>query len=479
VKLNGSSVLPAWTGVVLGFAAILGYEPAGRAQSSVLSDLPVTAKSRSGQFIVHGRSSELQAPTTDVRRVGTNETVSLQPDLLAVTAERIKRRLELQLGADDRWSSVVHLQLRDARQITGPLVINTSVLRDGWRYQIVLPDRIGWERLVRTLSEAVLLERANRANDGMECALPPLWLTEGLTQLLLTDDGRDLVTESATFINRSQLRTDPLDPIRSALRGREPMSFSELSLATPEQLGDPAEFTFFRANAALFVHELLRLENGKAAVREFLHQLPASLNWQTTFLRVNSGRFDNLLAIEKWWAVAAAEALATDSRQQWPRERVLARLAELLVETADVRTDTNSPATRQSVPISQVVTAWEYPLQRDVLRRKASQLRALAMRSPPDLAPLVADYSRTLADYVATRDRGGAQSTGRTQIEVRGPMVAESTAKRLAGLDRRRQAEEQRPAPFVPRPAVYPRTTNAPPSAAIRAASASVASVGR
>ena len=412
-------------------------------------EAPVTARSVSGQFIVHGRGTDLPAPMAQVRRVGTNEVVRVRPDLLVVTAERIKRGIERQLGVQDAWRGTVHLQIRDSARVSGPLSIQARAFREGWHYYMAIPDEVGWERLVRGLTEVVLLERANRANPGEECAMVPLWLTTGLNELMLAESGRDLVTESGTLINRSERRQDPLRAPRTLLGTREPLSFSDISLAGVDQLSDPAVFSQFQASATLLTYELLREDAGRGTLAEFVRRLPENLNWQTTFLRVYGGQFTRLLDVEKWWAVASAEILASDSRQQWSRERVLSQLSELLVETADMRSDTNSPAVRQRVPLRDLIVTWDFESQRDVVRRKAAQIRALGMRAPSDVAPLVGDSAHVLEQYLSVRGRGAPSGPGKSSLEVRGQMAAEATARKLDALEARIN-QERRNAPLPP-----------------------------
>ncbi|MCW5559818.1 MAG: hypothetical protein KIT22_18530, partial [Verrucomicrobiae bacterium] len=86
--------------------------------------VPVTARSVSGQFVVHGRGITLPAPPSEVRRVGTNDLITLRPDLLAVTAERTKRGLEQILEVGDRWQGAIHLQIGDP-PATEPLAVQT------------------------------------------------------------------------------------------------------------------------------------------------------------------------------------------------------------------------------------------------------------------------------------------------------------------------------------------------------------------
>ena len=413
-------------------------------------EVPVTARSVSGQFLVHGRGTTLPAPAARVRGVGTNEVIVLRPDLLAVTAERVKRGIERLLEVNDAWRGAVHLQIRESSRIVGPLSIQPRVFRDGWQYAMPVPEEVGWERLVRGLSEVVVLERANRSNAGEECALPPLWLTTGLHELLMAASGRDLVAESGTLINRLERRPDPLRIVRSQLGGGEPMTFGEFSLLTLDDLADPGRFRLYQASTALFTHELLREPSGRASVREFIRRLPESLNWQTVFLRTHSDRFLRLLDIEKWWAVAATEALAADGSQRWPRERVLDRLAEILTETADVRLDSASLPERLTVPLRDLIVSWDYDAQREVVLRKVSQLRALGLRSPPTVAPLVNEAVQVLEDYAVARAGKGRVAASRTVAGGGGRLAAESAARKLAALEDRLDRERRNPGPVAP-----------------------------
>jgi hypothetical protein len=425
-------------------------------QSVLPVDLPVTAISRSGQFVVHGRDSSLPAPEVTVRRVGTNPMVTVRPDLLVVTAERVKNAVDRRLSATDGWQSKVHLLVRDAARAPGPVSIRSQLFRDGWQFYVPLPDSIEWNRLVRALVEVVLLERANRANGTLEIAQPPLWLSEGIAQLLLTEEGRDLVAEPATVVNRSQRKPDPLAPVRARLRGREPLPFSEFSLLTLDQLGDPERFAEYQATATLMTAEVLREESGRRWMRSFLEQLPGTLNWQTALLRTSDGTIQTLLDLEKWWAVNATVVLTTDPSQRWSRERILKRLNELRVETAEIRADTNSPAVFRTVPVTEVILKWDYPLQREVLRRKLAQWQSLVSRAPADLAPLCADYARTVHDYLNSRERAGLGPNPRGRLEARPEFIANAAVRRLTALDQRLDAELGRASSGAGGPGVVP-----------------------
>ena len=398
--------------------------------------LPIVTTSRSGQFIVHGHEGGWPRPGGDFRSVGDAEMVLLRPELLAVTSERIRQAVNLRLSTPDRAGSRVHLYLRRRHAVEGQLNILPQVIREGWIYHLELPEEVEWKRLVRALVEVVLLDEINRGNRADRCALSPLWLAEGVTELLLNEFGRDLVPESQTMLNRNARRLDPVAPVRANLVGRNPLGFTELGLPDLGQLADPAQFAYFRASSALFVSELLLDPNGPALLRGFVQQLPRHLNWQTAFLRASDGRFATLLDVEKWWAVSAANVLSRDPALLWPRERVLSELELILTETAEVRGTTNGPAARRTLTLAEIVRTWEFDAQKEVLQRKVNQLRLLGVHTPRELLPLVLESQRTLDDYLTARAGAGKDGPARMNLAPRGRVLAQSAARKLEELDR-------------------------------------------
>jgi hypothetical protein len=432
---NRSARNPVWhrwlallAGLVFGWAAL--------GAASGIPVMPVMATSRSGQFIVHGRETRLPPAGGDLKAVGQGEMISLRPELLAVTCERIRQTVKLRMGATDRAGSRVHLYLRSRHKVESQLTILPQLIREGWLYHLELPEEVEWKRLVRALVEVVLLDEINRTNQGDTCVLPPLWLAEGVTELLLNEFGRDLVPESQTTLNRNSRRLDPLGSVRSTLAGNNPLGFTELGLPELNQLADPAVLGHFRASATLFVSELLRDSQGPLWLREFLQQLPRHLNWQTAFLRASGGTFSTLLDVEKWWAVSAASVLSRDPSLHWPRERVLSELELILTETADLRAATNAPAARRTLPLSELVRTWEFEAQKEVLQRKVNQLRLLSVHAPQELLPLVIEIHRTLDDYITARAGAGRNGPARMDLAPRGRMLAQSAARKLEELDR-------------------------------------------
>lgn len=419
--------------LLLGLAAAQGQVP-------VRPEASASAASVSGQFIVHGGSSPVSVPRRELRPAGEAALIALRPDLLAVTCERVKKAVLQRLDQRDQWRGKVHLHLQRQSSPGSQVTIHPQVFRDGWQFQVSVPEPIEWHRLVRSLTEVVLLEMANRENLSVACAQPPLWLTEGMNQLLVGDYGRDLVIESQTSLVRSERKPDPLKESRLQLRGREPLGFSALTLVTAEQTAGLDSFPRFQASSALLVH-LLTDEARRARTGQFLAQLPANLNWQTTFLALNRAEFGTLLEAEKWWAVNAAHELAAAPDQFWAPAAVTARLADILTETASVRTPDGTAENPDRVTLSRVVLEWDWPTQVLVLQRKVAQLQLLLLRTPEQPAPLrrlVGESLRTLERYLAERQGAGTAATNRGEPNDRAKVLARGTARRLAALEARR-----------------------------------------
>jgi len=420
---------PWLAGVWLGWAVV-----SAAAQGALPFEAPVTAASVSGQFIIHGRNSSLPPTSNRLTAVGDEPVIELQPDILAVTCERVKAALHDRLGLRDTWRGKVHLHLQRTPAVEHPIGIRPQLYRDGWQYHLAVTDRVEWDRLVRALVEVVLLEQVNQRNTGGTCAQPPLWFTEGLHRLILAEHGRALVIEAQTTRNRSARKPDPLAPARAVLQGREPMTFSELGLVTLGQLAQGDTFPHFQASATLLVHQLTVDDEARRRAREFLAQLPAHLNWQTAFLRVHEDRFASLLDVEKWWALHATRELARDPALLWPADRVRAELADILSETARIRDQDGSA--RRVLSLGEVIETWDFATQTPVLQRKTSQLQVLALRAPAELQPLVAECFRTLHGYLEARTAAGSDPQHRGDLTVRTGLLAKTTARRLAQLER-------------------------------------------
>jgi len=401
---------------------------------------PATATSRSQQFVVHGR------PTPVVRygRVRpSNEAspqIELQPQALAITAERIQAAVLNRLAAAPSVGRArFHLFLIETNRFgNGPIQIAPRAFREGYQFYVGVPEVVDWQKLVRGLSEVVLLELANR--EGAETAgfaRTPLWLNEGMAGILVAEEGRSLIQEPEAAVVRTGRRGDALNEPRSVLVGQSAMTFGELSQPDAAVLADAAVYRRFQASSVLLTQELLRENDGPLRLRRAILLSPQFLNWELALLRAFEDRFPTALDVEKWWAVHATSALANNPLLRWTREQCLARLRSLTVEAATISTAADAEPSRQQVPLSRLISALSFEVQEGVLRRKGEQLRELYVQSPAELLDLIQEYHRTIHNYLGTRRSAGVDPTGRGQLEVRAQMLARQTARHLEELDRK------------------------------------------
>ena len=403
----------------------------------------VTTRGISGQFVVSGASGVAARVGAIPTIEGDVADVEVEPQWLAVAAERTKKAVLSRLDLPDHWVGKIHLQIRPRRELgETPIRIVPVSFPNGWQYRVDVPDPVEWRRLVRALVEVILLELANR-EAGDRLGFPPLWINEGMTELVLADRGEDLVLRSHTAVTRNAQKPSLLAEARKALSGRQPLLFSELSFPSESLMADAAAWRAFQASAAVLVHELVADDMGRRSFAGFLRRLPLHLNWQTGFIEAHQARFLSPLDVEKWWAVNSTHVLGRDPSLLWTKERTLDQMAAILVESAEVTSGTNAPAQRRVLPLAEVVEQWSGPVQREVIRRKEAQLRELYARAPVDVLPLVAECYRVLQEYSSERFSTGSESQRRADLTPRAKVAAAKVARRLRDLDKRIAALRQ------------------------------------
>ncbi len=405
---------------------------------------PVTTHSSSGQFIVYGprRANPLPPGLNNATNL-----VRLEPTFLAVSCERIKQALLSELDAPTAWRGKVYLVLRPIQRVDEPIAVNSSRFTDGWMYQIDLPDAVESSPLVSTMVRVLLLEMTNR-KAGTHPTELPIWLTEGLSQELRAASEIDLVVQPPrqmiNSVNISQMlrnarKTDPLTAAHERLRSRPPLTLGQLSWPTDEQLSGRAG-EVYRSGAQLFVHELLRLKNGRADLRTMVEQLPQDLNWQTTFLRAFRSHFKRQLDVEKWWALQLVHFTGRDLAQTWPSEESWKKLDEIVRSPVEVRGHTTELPMHAEASLQTIIREWDYLRQNQVLRDKINQLQLLRLRMAQGLVILVDDYRQALEIYLQRADKAGLilNSTPKNRTDHR--RLVQATVAQLDALDAQREA---------------------------------------
>jgi hypothetical protein len=418
----------------------------------------VAVHSRSGQFIVH--SPDPTPPS--LARVGppnTNSVLTLYPDPLAVSCERIKAAVLAELGLPDRWQGKVHVTI-DPR--APPETFPTAVARrygDGWHYSLRLPREIEGAAVVRGVVHAVLLDLAN-GSPGPNLPEVPLWLVEALTGQVLSRVGADPLARPnqvtgkygnalgqlvATLSERGLAEEDRR--VLNLARAHGLLTFEEISLPTPERLSGPA-LEHYRACCQILFVALRNLPHGSQRLAALLARLPRYLNWQTAFLDVYAPVFPRLLDLEKWWALTAQRLGATAGEFTLPARLGVAWLEDLVIVDVVVRTARNAPPQRRRLSLQQILTEWDYPNQRAIFMQRSQALRRLAASMPGDVRALVEGYASVLENYLAGRDRLRYQPGLRGQGPALLANLVANTVARLAALDARRR--ELSPPPAQP-----------------------------
>jgi len=373
----------------------------------------------------------------------------MEPDLLAVSCERVKTGVLRLLARPDQWRSKVLLRLHPASAARAGLEVASTRYTDHWQYDIEVPEQVDPTQLVRVLVHVILTEIANRTS-GSHPPEVPIWLIEGMTAELLGANGPDLVSRPNALIGKAGAAWGQLSPstrmqwpadnakaLRAQLSLTSPPTFNDLSLPSgtwfsAERVG------VYRAGAQLLLEELTRLPEGPSMLNSMLAQLTTTLNWQTAFLRAYATHFQRLLDVEKWWAVTLAQFTGRDESQAWPLEVSLQRLDAVLRVQAEVRTMPHELPQRSNLSLQQVILQWDGQQQARVLVTRLGQLRALQLWAKAEVLPLVRAYYLTLHAYLDQRARFPYPAGLRGQAAVDYRVLLRDTTHRLDELDARR-----------------------------------------
>ena len=438
----------------LGCAALLFGVSCANVPAQLSLPAANVARSISGQFIVTRQPSGPQS-FMPVVRPDTN-SVRLEPALLAVSAERIKRALWHELGIDPGtpWAGKIFLVLHTARSPDEDVTIISEHFADGWDYHVALPDVLSRTRFLRALTGVVLLEFANRNANTRSAEVPP-WLIDGLSQQLLATGAVEVILSSpvkpvngflASRTDVTQRGVDPLARARRVLADHPALTFEQLSWPTGAQLAG-ADGGVYRASAQLFVSELLKLNNGPAHLRAMLHLLPRYYNWQTAFQDAFHADFLRPLDVEKWWQLQVVDFVARDPGPTWTPAVSRIKLDQILTVAVDFRTASNALPVPATVSLQAVIRNLDAARQTAILETRLRDLELAQFRMAWVLAPLTAEYRKAIADYLG-EEREVPQPPG-NKHRMPQPKHAQKTLERLNALDAQRRAIESTIKPDV------------------------------
>jgi hypothetical protein len=383
--------------------------------------------SQSRQFVVHasGRRLAVEKPP-----VGAVEVV---PELLVVTAERVKHALTAEIPALANGHTPIHLGVVDSAGVESMVGVASSRFEDGWKYNVAVPRVVEEARLVKGLLSVLVLEYANRgAERGAEL---PAWLTEGLAEELVFSVGPKLVVGRAANAWEASTR-DLHHWTREMLRTNATPSFQDLTTASVPPRGSSQEAVYLAATH-LLVHSLLEMPNGRQNFAKFLQALPRTWNWQTAF-RDGFG-FTRMLDVEKWWSLTVVDFTTRDMRQAWASDMSVRKLDEALMTRIEYRNATNALPETRLVDLNTIFDDSNAALLTEALIDKITQLSYTAPHMTPQVGALALEYKNLFETFLKRRDVVQVQPGLRTTAAAQRQALVMETARRLAALDQRRR----------------------------------------
>ncbi|HZV33698.1 MAG TPA: hypothetical protein VFB72_03910 [Verrucomicrobiae bacterium] len=419
-----------------------------------------THVSLSRQFIVHDvPPGTLPSPFL----LDQSNLVELDPTLLTVSCERIKKCLLKELGMRDAWMGKIFIGLHPAGISEEPISVTPARFGAEWDYELDMPDHVERARLVSAIVEVLLLEIADRGSE--RSTEIPTWLSQGMSREVMFTSEEELVLEKPNKIEngldvsrltRTNVVDSPLLQAHADLLAMPPLKIEELSWPKMGQF-DGAAAEQYRSSAQLLVHDLLQLNDGRECLRAFLGELPRHLNWQIAFLRAFRSHFGTQLEWEKWWALQLVQFTGRDLAQTWQPAESWQKLDEIVRPYVDVRTEASDLPTHTHVTLQAIIRDWDVVRQTQLLQEKSQQLLLLRLHVSQNLVYLVDDYRRTLYDYLKKRDSSGVNPYGRARSSPIRDQLAKETIHTLDVLEERRQ--QLRPNPQIP-PTITAKTAS-------------------
>jgi hypothetical protein len=401
---------PCWSAVmicVLSAPALLG------ADQMILT-------SASKQFVVRGSPQRSMLASSS-----KSETVYVDPSLLVVTCEAVKRALAHELGWGERWTGNVYISVHPVRFDNETVGISARRVNGKWNYYLNMPDELPRRELLESIVAVLLAEFADRSSKENSVELPP-WLAEGLTAHLMQGPLAGAAMQAHTL---TEIRDDPQlmaartvrhididQALRQAVQRHGALTFDGLNWPDFDETNAPAADAY-HYSSHLFVRELLRLRGGSDSLCATLAMLPEHLNWQTAFLRGFEAHFTRMLDVEKWWSLTLMRIKTRDNTVTWSTAEARMQLEEILYTAMQVRITGDDAAHTAPVALQTVIHDWGFEQQTALLQRKLIQLQAARLRLPSEYAQLSEAYRLTVEKYLQTRGSAWFAATERAAAE--------------------------------------------------------------
>jgi hypothetical protein len=397
------------------------------------ADLRITVDSSSRQFTVRGQSvGHVQDASTL-----SPDFILLDPALLAVTCEKVRHALAIELGWKPAWQGHIFIELHPAG---GPLKgVVTQPVRTarGWEYRMDMPDETSPLRLVQALVEVLLMEYSDRSAKERHGEFPP-WLVPGLVAAVQAGSPAGLVLAPNRLISSTNILKNPFESVRPHLGRQALLTVDQLNWPEPGQF-DEERMPQYEASAHLLVRQLLRLPNGPACLNEMLACAPEYLNWQTAFFRAFQPHFQRLVDLGKWWSLITADFQTRDPLQVWSLAESRQRLDEILYTPVQVRLEKDAFPHDSFLSLADVLMEWDFARQTAVLQPKVLSLADLKGHLSPEVASLAEEYRHVLENYLRARDRARSAPAAGARTFVTDRVILTTALSALQGLDARRE----------------------------------------
>lgn len=404
-----------------------------------------TLQSKSGQFVITWANDLVRIPSLNTLE-RSRGLIALTPDLVSLTAERIKEGIIEALGVQDTWRNKIRIIISSGRRHSEPFLTLPTRYTNGWGYRVVLKPKISEDVWVRNLIHVILLEIVNRPSPEHMCD-PPEWLVEGMRQYVVHSSLMDhsLTVDDMVEVGNSNNRLGkpvpwfykrkPTFVAKEFLRVNDPLTADQIFQARPEIVSS----SNFRHCAHLMFAELLKINQGAVSMHRFVELLPQYFNAQTAFHRAYSKSFPNMLELEKWWAVITASVTQFNDKRRWDMERSLSELGVILNPAAKIALDKESLPTWRKFTFKDVLAYWKGEQRISQLDHITHQLQLLKAQSLLEVIPLVDQYLVLISEFKDQLSQVGYAPDKRGQLVARESQIIKSGLRRLAKLEKERE----------------------------------------
>ncbi len=418
-----------------------------------------THQSLSKQFVVH---DPLVSDSYPAELNSATNLVKLEPALLAISCDRIKKALLARLHQTDDWHGRIIIFLHHARTADENIVVKPAMYNDNWIYTVEMPDLMQRTRVISGVAELLLFEMANRGAD--RTAEIPAWLSRGISREIISTTGEELVVEAPhgfengmtlSRINRTGQSNQKLMNLHQNLGAMTALSVEQLSWPGSDVATNP-DGEVFQNSAHLFTRELLQLPNGSVAMRNFIGELPRHLNWQLAFYKAFAAEFAGRRELDKWWDLTVVGFTSRDVAQAMPPAVSRTRLDAILHPEVEIRTAPDQLPMRTRLTLQALIEGWDIPKQLPVLRQKERELLMLRVSSPRDVAAIIEEYRVALENYLVRRENLAVVPQGKAALVARTDDTARETIERLNRLDSSLNPKETQNKSRVKKAPVFP-----------------------